>query len=65
VLGEQATDGRWQMRLWWKPFAPLIWLGGGLVGFGGFLALLGRVLSDVRRWIARDKIAWRRMRQGR
>jgi cytochrome c-type biogenesis protein CcmF len=20
VLGNQAEDGRWQMRLWWKPF---------------------------------------------
>jgi cytochrome c-type biogenesis protein CcmF len=32
---------------------------------GGLLALLGRVLSDVRRGIARDRIAWRRERQGR
>ena len=65
VLGEQAADGRWQMRFWWKPFVPLIWLGGALVGLGGLLALAGRVLSDLRRIIARDKIAWRRMRQGR
>jgi cytochrome c-type biogenesis protein CcmF len=53
------------MRFWWKPFAPLIWLGGVLVGLGGLLALAGRVLADLRRWVARDKIAWRRMRQGR
>ena len=65
VLGEQAQDGRWQMRFWWKPFVPLIWLGGALVGLGGVLALLGRVLSDVRRLVAKDKIAFRRMRQGR
>jgi cytochrome c-type biogenesis protein CcmF len=65
VLGEQAEGERWQLRLWWKPFVPLIWLGGGLIGLGGLLALLGRVLADLRRAIARDKIAWRRQRQGR
>lgn len=65
VLGEQAQDGRWQMRFWWKPFVPLIWLGGAMVGLGGLLALLGRVQSDLRRLIAKDKIAYRRMRQGR
>ena len=65
VLGEEAGEGRWQLRLWWKPFVPLIWLGGVLVGLGGLLALLGRVASDLRRIIARDKIAYRRERQGR
>ncbi|WP_374531128.1 heme lyase CcmF/NrfE family subunit [Novosphingobium sp.] len=65
VLGEQAEDGRWQLRLWWKPFVTMIWLGGVLIALGGVLALLGRVWSDLRRIIARDKIAYRRMRQGR
>ncbi|EGD57721.1 cytochrome c assembly protein [Novosphingobium nitrogenifigens DSM 19370] len=65
VLGEQGDDGRWQMRFWWKPFVPLIWVGGLMVALGGFLALLGRVAADVRRLVAKDKIAWRRMRQGR
>jgi cytochrome c-type biogenesis protein CcmF len=65
VLGEETDDGRWQLRLWWKPFVPMIWYGGLLIAFGGLLALLGRVASDVRRIIARDKISYRRMRQGR
>ena len=65
VLGEQGEDGRWQLRLWWKPFVTLIWYGGVLIGLGGLLALLGRVMSDIRRLVARDKIAYRRMRQGR
>ena len=65
VLGEETEDGRWQLRLWWKPFAPLIWLGGILVAIGGLLALAGRLASDVRRLVAKDKIAYRRMRQGR
>ncbi len=65
VLGEEGEDGRWQMRFWWKPFVPLIWLGGLLVGFGGLLALIGRVARDVKRLVAVDKIAFRRERQGR
>jgi cytochrome c-type biogenesis protein CcmF len=65
VLGDEAGDGRWQLRLWWKPFVTLIWLGGILIALGGVLALLGHVISDVRRLVARDKIAYRRERQGR
>jgi cytochrome c-type biogenesis protein CcmF len=65
VLGDEAEDGRWQLRLWWKPFVPLIWLGGVLIGLGGLLAMIGRVASDIRRIVARDKIAFRRERQGR
>ncbi|MFC4295054.1 heme lyase CcmF/NrfE family subunit [Novosphingobium tardum] len=69
VLGEEAPGeqgaNRWQLRLWWKPFVPMIWLGGLLVGLGGLLALLGRVAHDVRRLRANEKIAYRRERQGR
>jgi cytochrome c-type biogenesis protein CcmF len=43
VLGDMAEDGRWQLRIWWKPFVTLIWYGGLLVALGGLLALLGRV----------------------
>ena len=43
VLGEQDEQGRWQLRLWWKPFVTLIWLGGVLVALGGLLALIGRL----------------------
>jgi cytochrome c-type biogenesis protein CcmF len=62
VLGGEADDGRWQLRLWWKPFVPLIWLGGVLIALGGLLALFGRVASDLRRIFAREKIAYRRGR---
>jgi cytochrome c-type biogenesis protein CcmF len=65
VLGDAADGNRWQLRLWWKPFVPMIWYGGVLIALGGLLALFGRVASDVRRLVARDKIAYRRMRQGR
>ena len=65
VLGGEAPDGRWQLRLWWKPFATLIWFGGILIALGGVLAIAGHVASDLRRIVARGKIAYRRTRQGR
>ena len=42
VLGRPAEEGRWQLRLWWKPLVTFIWLGGGLIALGGALALGGR-----------------------
>jgi len=60
VIGGEAEDGRWQLRLWWKPFVTLIWYGGLLIAFGGLLALIGRVRSDLRRYFARVRIAERR-----
>ncbi len=47
VLGKQQPDGRWQVRMWWKPFVTLIWLGGVMVALGGFLALLGRLKREL------------------
>ncbi len=51
VLGEQDAQGRWQLRLWWKPFVTLIWLGGMLIGLGGALALIGRLVRERRQRI--------------
>ena len=51
VLGEQDGQGRWQLRLWWKPFVTLIWLGGILIGLGGALALVGRMARERRQRI--------------
>ena len=42
VLGQPDGSGRWQVRLWWKPFVTLIWAGGGMIALGGLLALVGR-----------------------
>jgi len=42
VLGQEADAGRWQLRIWWKPFVTLIWLGGIMIALGGVLALIGR-----------------------
>jgi cytochrome c-type biogenesis protein CcmF len=49
VLGKPVGDGRWQLRLWWKPFVTLIWAGGALVAIGGALALIGRLWRGRRR----------------
>jgi cytochrome c-type biogenesis protein CcmF len=48
VIGEPDGQGRWQLRLWWKPFVTLIWFGGALVALGGLLSLIGRVLRRRR-----------------
>ena len=46
VLGQRDPTGRWQLRLWWKPFVTLIWLGGTLIAIGGALSLLGRMRRE-------------------
>ncbi len=43
VVGQPDSSGSWQLRLWWKPFVTLIWLGGTLIALGGALALAGRL----------------------
>ncbi|HEX7849799.1 MAG TPA: heme lyase CcmF/NrfE family subunit [Sphingomonas sp.] len=48
VLGQPDGKGGWQVRLWWKPFVTLIWLGGALIGLGGALSFLGRIRRRKR-----------------
>ena len=49
VLGQPDDAGRWQLRLWWKPFVTLIWAGGAMIAIGGALSLLGRVRRERKR----------------
>jgi cytochrome c-type biogenesis protein CcmF len=46
---DQQGDGRWQVRLWWKPFVTFIWYGGLLIALGGVIALLGRMLRRPKK----------------
>jgi cytochrome c-type biogenesis protein CcmF len=55
VLGAQDGEGRWQLRLWWKPFVTFIWAGGGLIALGGTLSLFGRLRRERR---YQDRIAY-------
>ncbi|MCB2014701.1 MAG: heme lyase CcmF/NrfE family subunit [Sphingobium sp.] len=48
VLGDALDDGRWQVRIWWKPFVTLIWLGGLMIAAGGVLTIIGR---ERRGWL--------------
>jgi cytochrome c-type biogenesis protein CcmF len=48
VLGQADAQGRWQLRLWWKPFVTLIWFGGVLIALGGALSLVGRWRRERR-----------------
>ncbi|GAA4644122.1 heme lyase CcmF/NrfE family subunit [Pontixanthobacter gangjinensis] len=63
VIGNQASDGRWQLRLWWKPFVTLIWYGGILVALGGLLALIGRLRTDLKRRSAKSRNAERKLEE--
>ncbi|HEY0626284.1 MAG TPA: heme lyase CcmF/NrfE family subunit [Allosphingosinicella sp.] len=46
VVGKEQEPGRWQLRLWWKPWVTLIWFGGGLIALGGLLSLVGRIARE-------------------
>ncbi len=47
TLGEDFQGDKFLLRMWWKPFVTLIWIGGGLIALGGALSLLGRVRRDL------------------
>jgi cytochrome c-type biogenesis protein CcmF len=46
---DQEGDGRWQVRLWWKPFVTFIWFGGGLIALGGAISLFGRMFRRAKK----------------
>lgn len=62
VIGQPDGAGRWQLRLWWKPWVTLIWYGGGLIALGGALSILGHWLRDRRQkkraYEAAEALAW-------
>jgi len=42
VIGEETADGRWSVRLHWKPFVLWIWAGAIIMTLGGAVSVLGR-----------------------
>jgi len=60
MIGDEGEDGRWQLMLWWKPFVTWIWYGGLLIGLGGMLALVGRVIADLKRRDIQRRVSERR-----
>jgi cytochrome c-type biogenesis protein CcmF len=42
VIGDPTGDGAWSVRIYHKPLISWLWLGAGLMVFGGLLSLLGR-----------------------
>ncbi len=42
VLGKKNEDGKWQLRIWWKPFVTWIWFGAIIIALGGLISLIGR-----------------------
>ena len=58
VLGAETGEGRWQVRLWWKPLVWWIWAGGGMIALGGLLALIGRIrpMDIIRGWFTKRRI---------
>jgi len=65
ILGDavgpaESGEDRWQMRLWWKPFVPLIWYGALLIALGGLLAIFGHVRASARARKIREGVARRR-----
>ena len=60
ILGDAAGEGRWQLRLWWKPFVTLIWYGAMLIALGGLLSIFGHLRSSARSRRIREEVARRR-----
>jgi hypothetical protein len=51
ALGDDRGDGRFAVRAYVSPLAPLIWLGALVMSLGGLLSLWGRL-----RWRAREPV---------
>ena len=48
ALGDERDDGRFALRAYVSPLAPLIWIGGLIMALGGMLSLWGRLRAPAR-----------------
>lgn len=42
AMGEQDSQGKWTVRLYYHPLAPWLWIGGFTMALGGFISLSDR-----------------------
>ncbi len=42
AIGEQDSQGKWTVRLYYHPLAPWLWFGGMVMALGGFISLSDR-----------------------
>ena len=47
VLGKPDGNGKWQVRLHWKPFMPWVWYGAVLMMLGGIVSMFDRRSTKV------------------
>jgi cytochrome c-type biogenesis protein CcmF len=47
ALGDDRGGGRFTLRAYISPLAPLIWLGGLVMALGGILSLWGRLRAPA------------------
>jgi cytochrome c-type biogenesis protein CcmF len=52
ALGDERDDGRFALRAYVSPLAPLIWIGGLIMALGGMLSLWGRLRAPAREPVA-------------
>lgn len=57
TLGENSQRESLLVRMWWKPFVTLIWIGGAMMALGGGMSFIGRIKRDAlgTRWQWRRK----------
>ena len=48
ALGDDRGGGRWTIRAYVNPLAPLIWFGAGVMALGGLTSLWGRLRAFMR-----------------
>jgi cytochrome c-type biogenesis protein CcmF len=49
ALGDDRGGGRWTVRAYVNPLAPLIWFGGAIMALGGLASLWGRLRPNAVR----------------
>ena len=57
ALGDDRGNGRYTLRAYVSPLAPLIWIGGLVMALGGLLSLVGRLRNRAEPVPAAEAVA--------